>query len=209
MLNRATGVRNERKPYSPRRPRDERREQVLDAALRVLDRRGFGGLSVEATAEAADLSKTVVYDAVGNRDELLRALIAREQARAVRDVAAALPVPPLESPEDLLTQGIASLLEAVREHPATWRLILLPPEGTPPKLRDAVDAHRAELRSQLEPVVSWALGELEADDIDPEIATYALLATVENGIRMTLTDPDRFEVERLVDFARAIIRRVA
>jgi hypothetical protein len=45
--------------------------------------------------------------------------------------------------------------------------------------------------------------------MDPEIATHALLAAVEAGIRMTLTDPRRFTPQRLADFGRALVRRVA
>ena len=198
-----------RKPYSPRRSREERREQVLDAALRVLDEHGFVGLSIEAVAREADLAKTVVYGAAGNQEELLDALVAREQQRAARDVAAALPAPPFDSPEDLLGDGVTKLLSNVRDHPATWRLILLPSEGTPPTLRAAVDGHREQLRRQLGPIVSWGLEQLSADDIDPEIATHALLANIENAIRLTLTEPDRFTPERLADFGRAIVRRVA
>jgi len=181
---------------------------VLDAALTVLDSAGFSGFSVEAVAREADLAKTVVYDAVGNQAEVLRALVAREQDRAIADIAAALPLPPFDQPEDLLADGVTALLDAVLEHPATWRLILLPPEGTPPELRKAVDSHRAQLRETLIPIVQWAVDQLDATDLDAEVATHALLATVENGIRLTLTEPDRFPPERLADFGRAIVRRV-
>lgn len=198
-----------RRPYSPRRPRAERREQVLDAALAIVDEEGFGGLTIEAVARRADLAKTVIYDSVGNHEKLLRALVRREQERAMRDVAAAMPALPFGGPEDLLGNGLTALLSSVRQHPATWRLILLPPEGAPPLLREDVDRSREQLREQLEPIVKWGLKTLGAADIDAELATLALLATVENAIRITLSDPDRFPAERLAEFGRALVRRVA
>lgn len=198
-----------RRKYSPRRSREERREQTLDAALAVVDEHGVGGLTVEAVAREADVAKTVVYDSVGNQEEVLRALIDREQKRALADIAASMPELPFDEPENLLADGLTKLLEAVREHPATWRLILLPPEGTPPAQRKAADRYRDQLREQLEPIIGWGLGQLGADDVDPEIATYALLATIENAVRMTLADPDRFPPERLAGFGRALVRRVA
>src|SRR5947207_15692724 len=102
--------------YSPRRPREERREQLLDAALRVTDRDGFGALTVEGVARDADLAKTVVYDTFGSREELLRALLEREQERALGSLAAAMPEPPLaEDPRRVLTESLVTLLTAVRE----------------------------------------------------------------------------------------------
>src|SRR2546427_12521828 len=113
--------------YSPRRPREERREQLLDAALRVLDGDGFGGLTIEGVAREVDLAKTVVYDTFGGREELLKALLAREQERALSALAAAMPKPPLaDDPRQVLTEALTALLEGVRAHPETCRPILPP-----------------------------------------------------------------------------------
>src|SRR3954469_16486385 len=97
--------------YSPRRPRKERREQLLDAALRVLDVGGFGGLTVEGVAREAGLAKSVVYDSFGGREELLKALLAREQERALSVLAAALPKAPLaDDPRQVLTESLTILI---------------------------------------------------------------------------------------------------
>ena len=197
-----------RKRYSSRRPRSERREQVLDAALEVTDELGIGGLSVEAVARRADIAKTVVYDAVGNREEILKALLARESDRALDDIAASLPAPPFGPPESLLADGIEKLLGAVRRHPWRWRLILLPSEGTPPAFRDQAERHREQLRGQLQPIVAWGLEQFGDRELDPELATHALLGAVETAIRMTLSDPDRFTTERFTEFGRVLARRL-
>lgn len=197
-----------RKRYSPRRSTAERREQVLDAALAIVDERGFASCTVEAVAARSDVAKTVVYRVAGNQEELVRKLFAREQRRALRDVGAALPRTPFSDPERMLVDGIRTLLERVRRHPATWRLILLPREGAPPAFRKEVDRHRARLRKQLEPIVGWGLSRLGSKELDAEIATYALLASIENAIRMTLDEPERFTPDRLAEFARAFIRTI-
>jgi AcrR family transcriptional regulator len=195
-----------RRRYSPRRPRAERREQLFDAALRVADRDGFGAVTMEGVARKAGLAKTVVYDSFGNREELLRGLLMREQERALESLAAAMPEPPLpEDPREVLTASLVILLSAVREHPETWRLILLPPEGTPPVVRKTVDRQRELLVRQIEPMVEWGLKRIGAPALDPELATQALVASCENAIRLTLTQPERFPSERLADFAAALI----
>ena len=196
--------------YSPRRPREERREQLLDAALRVIDTRGFGGLTIEGVAREADLAKTVVYDTFGSREKLLSTLLAREQERALSALAAAMPTPPLpDDPRQVLTEALTVLLDGVREHPETWRLILLPPEGTPPTVRKTVDRQRELLVRQLESVVAWGLKRVGAGRLDAELATHALVASVEHAIRLTLTRPDRFSPNRFADFAADLVGAIA
>ena len=202
------GVKTRR--YSPRRPREERREELLDAALRVLDADGFGGLTMEGVARQADLAKTVVYDTFGGRDELLRSLLAREHERALSALAAAMPRPPFgDDPRQILAEAFTTLLESVREHPETWRLILLPSEGTPPAVREAVDENREILVRQVGPIVAWGLDRLGAGHLDPELATSALVASGEHAIRLTLTQPDRFPPRRFADFAADVAAAIS
>ena len=197
--------------YSPRRPREERREQLLDAALRVLDADGFGALTMEGVAREVDLAKTVVYDTFdGGREELLKALLAREQERALSVLAAALPEPPLaDDPQQVLTESLTILLEGVRKHPETWRLILLPPEGTPPAVRKTVDRQRDLLVRRIEPVVAWGLDRMGAGQLDAELATHALVASCEHSIRLALTQPKRFPAERFAGFAADLMAAIA
>jgi AcrR family transcriptional regulator len=199
-----------RRRYSPRRPREERREQLLDAGLQVVDADGFGALTMEGVAREADLAKTVVYDTFGNREGLLRALLEREQERALSALAAAMPEPPLpEDPRQVLTEALVTLLTGVREHPQTWRLILLPPEGTPPVVRKTVDRQRERLVRQVEPIVAWGLKRLGAGRLDSELATHTLVASCENAIRLTLTQPDRYPPQRFANFAADVVGAVA
>src|SRR5437588_4027470 len=196
--------------YSPRRPREERREQLLDGALRVLDADGFGGLTIEGVAREVDLAKTVVYDTCGRREELLRALLMREQERALSTLAAALPAPPLaDDPQQVLTEALTVLLQGVREHPETWRLILLPPEGTPPAVRKTVDRQRGLLLGQVEPLVAWGLDRIGAGHLDPHLAAHALVAFGAAAIRLALTQPDRFPPERFAGFAADLLATIA
>jgi AcrR family transcriptional regulator len=184
----------------------ERREQLLDAALHVIATRGFDGLSMEAVAREADIAKTVVYDAFGNQDELLRALFEREQERALSAVAAAMPTPPISGdPAEILVESITSLLQAVRRSPDTWRLILLPADGTPPALRANVERHRQALLRQMEPLVAWGAGQLGLGYLDPELAAHTILAGAENAARLTLTQPRRFTPQRLAGFAADLL----
>ena len=176
----------------------------------MVDRDGFAALTMEGLAREADLAKTVVYDTFGNREELLRGLLSREQERALSSLTGAMPEPPLpEDPREVLTESLATLLASVREQPETWRLILLPPEGTPPVVRKTVDRQREVLVRQIEPMVEWGLKRIGAPQLDAELATQALVASCENAIRLTLTQPERFPPERLAEFAAELVDAVA
>ncbi len=176
----------------------------------MVDRDGFAALTMEGVAREADLAKTVVYDTFGSREGLLKELLTREQERALSTLAAAMPEPPLpEDPREVLTEALATLLASVRQQPETWRLILLPPEGTPPVVRKTVDRQRDVLVGQIEPIVAWGLKRIDAPRLDSELATHALVASCENAIRLTLTQPDRFPPERLANFAAELVSAVA
>src|SRR5213595_1635310 len=78
---------------------ERRRPLVLDAALREFVKHGYGGTSMEAIAEAAQVSKPVVYECFPSKEKLFRALLEREERNLTEGVAAALPTEP--SFEDL------------------------------------------------------------------------------------------------------------
>jgi AcrR family transcriptional regulator len=195
--------------YSPRLPREERREQLLDAALKIIATDGFAGVSMEAVAREADIAKTVVYDAFGTKGELLAALLEREQERVLSSIAAAMPALPLAGdPSQILADGLKEVLDAVHAHPETWRLILLPADGTPPSVREEVQRHREQLLRQMEPLVAWGAERLGFDHLDPELTAHLILGTAENAARLTLTQPRRFPPERLAEFAVDVLAAI-
>src|SRR3954469_25145871 len=69
----------------------ERREQLLDAALQIINERGYVAVSMEAVAREASVSRPVVYGAFANLEMLLAELLAREQERAEAGLAEIVP----------------------------------------------------------------------------------------------------------------------
>lgn len=81
---------------STRLSKDARREQLLDTALALVRARGADGLTLVTLAEAAGVSRPIVYDHFGTRPDLLLALYQRLEerhraasAQALRDAAPA------------------------------------------------------------------------------------------------------------------------
>ncbi|MGX6448842.1 TetR/AcrR family transcriptional regulator, partial [Patulibacter sp. S7RM1-6] len=195
-----------RRRPAPRLPPEQRREQLLDTTLElVTDARSFDGVSMEAIARAAGVTKPVVYDFFKNRGELLAGLIEREEQRTLQELAAAIPAPPWldQDPDDVLVQAIETFLDAVQANPRRWTLVLTPVEGTPEEIRSKV----TEIR---ESVVHLATSLLRVGlnvrgstmDIDVDLVARMLVGNAEEGARLMLQHPDEYPRERLLGFVR-------
>jgi AcrR family transcriptional regulator len=186
----------------PRRrlPIELRRTQVLDAALVLIRDHGYASLSVEAIARQARVSKTVVYNAYGGLDLLLRALLDREETAALASLAHASPVSStVADPASALAEWLRTLFGAVSENPVTWRLMLLPADGTPPAVRDRVERGREIALAQARHLTAALLA--GDPDADLDLTARAILAIGEECARLLLNDPGGYSPERLVEFA--------
>ena len=196
-----------RRRYAPRMPPAQRREHLVDAALGVILQHGYGRVSIEAIARAAGVTRPVVYDHFPNLARLLHALVEREERYSLDQLEAVVPEDPGDrDPVEVLAGGVHRFLEAVAERPATWRLILLPLEGTPRIVREHVERNRARMLKRIERLVQWSIkrGELPAD-LDVELAARAIRDLGEQAGRMVLTDPKRYTPERYERFVTGVV----
>lgn len=200
-----------RRPYAPRLPPEQRREQIIDAALEVILEHGYARISIEAIARAAGITRPVVYDHFPNLNRLLHAVIEREERISLEHLAQVVPEEPGDQPpSELLLRGVTRFLEAVRSRPATWRIILLPLEGTPPIVRQHVEAGRARVLERIERLVQWALAGSEVhSDLDVELTARAIRDWSEQAGRMVLTDPERYPPERYQRFVHDFLLLLA
>ena len=190
----------------------ERREQLLDAALQVIVEQGYEGVSIEATARTAGVTRPVIYDHFPNLGALLQALIEREERIALQQLAQVVPAPDPSRRDDavpLLTAGIREFLEAVASRPSTWRIILLPLDGTPAIVRQHVETNRMRILERLQELVRrGTAGDELLGDLDVELAARSIMALAEEAGRQVLTDPERFSPERYERFAAAVMPRI-
>lgn len=197
-----------RRPYAPRLPPAKRREQLIDAALSVIVEQGYSGVSIEAIARAAGVTRPVIYDHFPNLGRLLHALIEREERVSLAQLEEVVPEDPGErDPIEVLAGSVKRFLDAVVSRPATWRIILLPLEGTPALVRQHVESNRARILERMEQLVRWAVeqGKLPRD-LDVELSARAIHDLGEQAGRMVLTDPERYSPERYERFAVSVMR---
>ena len=84
---------------------------------------------------------------------------------------------------------------------ATWRLVLMPPEGAPQQLRDRITAGRAIALKRLSAAVA-PLADRNPEMPDAELTARILSALSDEYARLVLTDPAAYPLSRLIGHAR-------
>jgi AcrR family transcriptional regulator len=182
-----------------------RREQLLDVALDVFSSNGFHNTSMNEVAEAAGVTKPVLYQHFASKRELYLALLQEEGARllaAITDATRAA-----ESPRTQVEQGFAAYFRWVADDRDAFVLLF----GSGAR-RDEVFAE--EVR-RVEDAIASAVAPLIQADIDAdhqEALAYALVGLSEGTARHLVHRNQPFDPERLArqmaDLAWAGLRAV-
>jgi AcrR family transcriptional regulator len=161
--------------------RADRREQLVDSAEQVFVELGVGAASMEDVAEAAGVTKPVLYDHFGSKDGLLAAVVARLGDQMLEVTAdAALRA---EGPEDSLRRGLAAYFTFVDRHAGAWLLLLR--EITPGSLA-AVEADRVR-SAQVEAIAALVELNLSVDPARAEVYAHVVSGAAERlgAVRLT------------------------
>jgi AcrR family transcriptional regulator len=180
----------------------ERRQQLLDVTAEIIVENGFSAVTIQSVARRAGISRPIIYEHFGDLSGLLTAVVEREADQALAQVSAsALGDVASADPTDLVLQSLRTYLTAVVEHPTTWRLVLMPPEGAPEILRRTILRGRAGVLERLTAAI--APGLRPGDQMpDPEVTARTLSAIADEYARLILTDPNHYSLNRLLDHAR-------
>ncbi len=169
---------------------------------------GYQGVSIEAIARTAGVTRPVIYDHFPNLGTLLQALIVREEHHALQQLSAVVPGEPegRGEPAELFAAGVRRFLDAVASRPDSWRVILLPPEGTPAIVREQVEINRRVVQARIEAVVRWAIERTAIpEDLDVELSARAIRSLSEEAGRQVLIDSEAFSPERYERFVLAVM----
>jgi AcrR family transcriptional regulator len=121
-----------------RMPAAERREVILAAAEEAFGRSGYHGASLDDVAQAAGVSKALIYEHFSSKRELHGSLLDAHAAAIFDRVEAA--VERGETGEQRLRNGIDAFLAFVEEHREAWRALF----------RDAADPEVAVLVARVQ-----------------------------------------------------------
>ena len=192
-MTEATARRN--RPYAPRLSPDQRREQLLDLVLEIIDTDGVDAVSMDAVARRAGVTRPVVYSQFTDTNHMLRASLDREEQRALAQITDAMP-----GAGDELAPSLHHLfdayLRAVAEAPQRWRAIFMIADSSTPTFHKRVARVRARIVRELEAALRQSCPSDQHGDA--ELLAHHILAVLWESGRLLLVSPEDFTHERLL-----------
>jgi AcrR family transcriptional regulator len=132
---------------------DERREQLLRTGVELLGRRGHDEVSIEEIAEAAGVSKGLLYHYFPTKKDFVLAALARGQ----EELAERLRPDPDRDPATQLDLSLDAFLDYVEEHPSAYAAIFRRGGGGDPDIAAALDTARAaQMETMIEGLAGWS-----------------------------------------------------
>jgi AcrR family transcriptional regulator len=166
-----------------RLPAALRRSQLLDVALQQFARNGFHGTSMEDIADAAGVTKPVLYQHFGSKRTLFLELLETVGQRLLQEVAAQAAAAP--DPYHQVLAGFRAYLRFVLERTSAFQLVF----GSGARLSDEF----AEAVRHLEGSIATTIAGFIEADIDGEhrdLLGYAIVGLGEVTARRWVTERD-------------------
>ena len=189
---------------------ERRRPLILDAALEVYVERGYKGTSMQAVADAAGVTKPVVYECFPNKDELLVALLDREEGRLLGAITESLPSNLIsDNVEAVLAAGLTAFLAGVNQAPNSWRVVFDSGWGSGSVVAERVRRVREMVVGQLRELVRQSMVAGDVDDIDRKAPVVAeLIAAVsESCARMLVVERYPWTAAELATYVARLLAR--
>ncbi|KAA8884428.1 TetR/AcrR family transcriptional regulator [Nocardia colli] len=183
---------------------EQRREQLLDAVLRVIVQHGVHKVSIDTVAKEAGVSRPVVYGVFDDSAQLLRASLDREETAALTQMAEAVPLASGD-PVQAMTESLEHFLTAIRSAPDRWRAIFLIADASTPTFRRRLDNGRQAFIAALAAFVRAATPPERLPDVDVELTARTMYALFWEAGRLVLADPETYPPQRIRDFANTLI----
>jgi AcrR family transcriptional regulator len=140
----------ETRPARKRLSAEDRREAILDAALEVFSRRGYNGASIDEIAQAAGISKALIYEHFPSKKDLHVSLLERHVQEIFVRLAQTADT---DDPGEVrMRNGVDAFLRWVETHKEAFRLLF----------RDTFEAEVAEALNRLQAQATGAIAALIA-----------------------------------------------
>jgi AcrR family transcriptional regulator len=189
---------------------ERRRPLILDAALEIYVERGYKGTSMQAVAEAAGVTKPVVYECFRNKDDLLLALLDREEQRLLAAITDSLLTDAVsDNLEAVLAAGLTAFLAAARQAPNSWRMIFDSGWGSGSAVAERVQRGREKAVHQLRELARRYMVASGIDDIERKAPVVAeLIASVsESCARMLVVERYPWSAAELATYVTRLLAR--
>lgn len=180
----------------------DRRDQLLDVTRDIVVAEGFAAVGIDRVARTAGVARALIYQQFGDLAGLTAALLERETRVALSGMLTV----DWSGDEDADRMDVDTvgrgILSCVHAAPDSWRILLSPPEGGPPRLREQLEIGRTFSRAISARHLSHYAGVTVAPD-GP--TTRLVLAAIEELFRMHLADPEIHDDEVVLRYLRALV----
>jgi AcrR family transcriptional regulator len=185
-----------------------RRPLVLDAALTVWDHAGYRGTTMAAIAAEAGVSKPVLYECFDNKDQVLVALLDREEERLMSGTQAALPVEITDDLQATVAESYTAFFKAVLAHPGSWRIVVDAQRAVPTVIGNRYRRGRAVIVDQIAVLVRmFAPNADQLSDAEAHVVASSIASLAEDNASLLLRQdpgPDAWTPEDLASFVAKV-----
>lgn len=193
----------EQAPPRQRVPRAERERQILAVARSSFAERGYYATTMDEIAEGVQLSKQMVYNYVGSKEELYLAVFREAAAEIQRRIVQA--ASESEQPDLQLWHGVLAFFSFVEEERESWCVIYGPLADRGGQFAEEF----SRLRRRIALLVSQLFAEARVaagtePDVDTEPMALALVAGAEQLANWWLDHPTESRMamaRRLMNYA--------
>ncbi len=171
--------------------RNQSRQRILDAALRVFATTGYEGATVRAIAAQAGVSQGLMYNYFDDKRDLVREIFLQGARQAEASLAAA---PAGATPEQRFEQFVRGSFDLLERHLDYWKLsyFIRLQGGVIAGLGERLPVWSDGVTGQLKALLR-ALGHKK-----PKILARILFATIEGAAQHYVLDPKRYPLAKVV-----------
>ena len=162
-------------PPKPRPSREERRSQLLDAAVSAIRNIGAGA-SMEQIAAAGGVTKPILYRHFGDRDGLVDAIGQQYGTLLLERIGTTLEA---ETPEDLLHRTVDGYLEFLEEDPELYSFLVR--QAAPSDLTRSISGLIDVIGRQVAVIIGDRLRALDLDAGGAEPMAFGIVGMVHNA----------------------------
>jgi AcrR family transcriptional regulator len=146
------------------------------------------------------VTKPVVYACFPGKDELFRALLAREEQRILAEIQGAFANTDLSDPESSLSDGFTAFFRGVDHSPEVYKLIFLGEGGGNAAVARSIQAGRQAQIATLSLLAKGWLDDRQMKDNPERLARLlgnSIAGLAESGARLLLSGEDDWTPETL------------
>jgi len=189
-----------------RLPAARRRQQLLDVALRVFSERGFHETSMNEVAEAAGVTKPVLYQHFGSKHDLFRELVTDVGGRLKEEIIQATAA--ATNPRRQVEDGFRAYFRFAADHPEAFRVLF----GGAARREVDLASEARKVEDTMAHVVASLIDVPGLSEEERTLLGYGVVGLAEGASRQWMTagdglDPDRVAA-RCADLAWAGLRSV-